>query len=69
MIRGEIWWVDFGVPQGSEAGFRHPAIIVQNDNYNANRIYTTIVVPLTTNFQLSEYSDNLKEGISRVLNI
>ena len=69
MIRGEIWWVDFGVPQGSETGFRHPAIIVQNENYNASRIYTTIVVPLTTNLQLSEYSDNLKEGISRVLNI
>lgn len=59
MIRGEIWWVDFGVPQGSEAGFRHPAIIVQNDNYNASRIYTTIVVPLTTNLQLAGYPDNL----------
>ena len=27
MKRGEIWWVDFGVPQGSEAGYRHPAIV------------------------------------------
>ena len=49
MTRGEIWWVDFGVPKGSEAGYRHPAIIVQNDNYNASRIYTTVVVPLSSN--------------------
>ena len=22
MTRGEIWWVDFGVPLGSEVGFK-----------------------------------------------
>ena len=40
MTRGEIWWVDFGVPQGSEAGYRHPAIVVQNDNYKDNLFLT-----------------------------
>ena len=59
MTRGEIWWVDFGVPQGSEAGCRHPAIVVQNDNYNASRIYTTVVVPLSSNLTLAEHKDNL----------
>ena len=59
MTRGEIWWVDFGVPQGSEAGYRHPAIVVQNDNYNASRIYTTVVVPLSSNLTLAEHKDNL----------
>lgn len=59
MKRGEIWWVDFGVSQGSEAGYRHPAIVVQNDNYNASRIYTTVVVPLSTNLALAEHKDNL----------
>ena len=59
MTRGEIWWVDFGVPNGSEAGYRHPAIVVQNDNYNASRIYTTVVIPLSTNLTLAEHKDNL----------
>mgnify|MGYP003314087045 CR=1 FL=1 len=27
MIRGDIWWVDFGEPLGSEPGWRRPAII------------------------------------------
>lgn len=59
MTRGEIWWVDFGVPKGSEAGYRHPAIVVQNNNYNASRIYTTVVIPLSSNLSLAEHKDNL----------
>ena len=31
MTRGEIWWVDFGVPFGSEVGFRRPVIVLQNN--------------------------------------
>jgi hypothetical protein len=22
MIRGEVWWVDYGIPYGSEPGYR-----------------------------------------------
>lgn len=32
MIRGDIWWVDFGEPLGSEPGWRRPAVIVQSDS-------------------------------------
>ena len=42
------------MPQG-----RRPAIVVQNDNFNASNILTTVVVPLTTNLLLSEYKDNI----------
>ena len=31
MTRGEIWFVDFGLPIGSEVGFRRPAIVLQNN--------------------------------------
>ena len=48
MTRGEIWWVDFGVPMESGAGYKHPAVVIQNDNYNASNIYTTVVVPITS---------------------
>jgi mRNA interferase MazF len=32
MIRGEIWWADFGIPLGGEAGFRRPVFIVQKES-------------------------------------
>ena len=59
MTRGEIWWVDFGLAYGSMPQGRRPAIIVQNDNFNASHILTTVVVPLTTNTNLAEYKDNI----------
>lgn len=59
MTRGEIWWVDFGLAYGSMPQGRRPAVIVQNDNFNASRILTTVVVPLTTNTLLAEHKDNV----------
>ena len=59
MTRGEIWWVDFGLAFGSMAMGRRPALIVQNDNFNASDIATTVVVPLTTNTRLADYKDNV----------
>lgn len=34
MIRGEIYWADYGIPYGSEPGFKRPVVIVQNDAFN-----------------------------------
>jgi mRNA interferase MazF len=52
MMRGELWWADFGIPFGSEAGFRRPVLIVQDDTFNESRIRTIVVLPLTTNLRL-----------------
>jgi len=59
MTRGEIWWVDFGVPFGSEVGYRRPALIVQDDNFNRSQIKTIIVVPFSTNIILSDAPGNV----------
>ena len=59
MTRGEIWWVDFGVPFGSEPGWRRPSIVVQNDEFNQSAIHTTIVIPLTSNLRLAEFPGNM----------
>ena len=59
MIRGEIWWADFGIPFGSETGFRRPIIIVQDDNFNQSNINTIIVIPLTTNLLLEDAPGNV----------
>jgi len=45
--RGDIWWVDFGTPQGSEQGGRRPALIVQNDTGNTHSS-TTIIAAITS---------------------
>ena len=52
MIRGEIWWAEFGIPYGSEIGYTRPVLIVQDDSFNESKIRTIIVVPLTTNLRL-----------------
>ena len=45
--RGEIYWVDFGIPRGSEQAGRHPALVIQNDIGNETSP-TTIVAGITS---------------------
>jgi len=52
MIRGEIWWADFGIPFGSEPGFRRPVLIIQSNEFNESRIHTIVVLPFSTNLNL-----------------
>ncbi len=59
MIRGEIWWADFGIPFGSETGFRRPVLIIQDDSFNRSKINTVIVIPLTTNLALENAPGNV----------
>jgi mRNA interferase MazF len=59
MTRGELWWADFGIPVGSEPGYKRPVIIIQNDFFNNSKINTTIVIPLTTNLLLADAPGNI----------
>ena len=59
MIRGELWWADFGIPFRSEPGFRRPVLIIQNDDFNKSNIGTIVVMPLTTNLLLEEAPGNV----------
>ena len=59
MTRGELWWADFGVPFGSEPGYKRPVIIIQNDFFNRSNINTTIVIPLTTNMVYADAPGNI----------
>jgi mRNA interferase MazF len=51
--QGDIVWVDYGVPLGSEAGYRRPSVVVQGNDFNASRIATTICIPLTGNLRFA----------------
>jgi mRNA interferase MazF len=59
MIRGEIWWAEFGIPYGSEIGYTRPVIIVQDNSFNESRIKTIVVLPLTTNLRLLDAPGNV----------
>jgi len=59
MIRGEIWWADFGIPFGRETGFRRPVLVIQDDSFNKSKISTVIVIPLTTNLALENAPGNV----------
>ncbi|MDP2854041.1 MAG: type II toxin-antitoxin system PemK/MazF family toxin [Smithellaceae bacterium] len=47
--QGEIYWVSLSDPKGSEPGYRHPHIVIQNNLFNASRISTIVVCSLTSN--------------------
>jgi mRNA interferase MazF len=50
--QGDVCWASLPEPVGSGAGFRRPVLIVQGNSFNASRISTVVVVPLTSNERL-----------------
>jgi mRNA interferase MazF len=57
--RGEIWLTDFGVPFGSEPGYRRPSLVVQTDAFNQSAIQTVILIPLTKTLELASAPGNV----------
>ena len=64
IAQGEVHWVDFGIPKGSEPGYRRSCVIVQNNAFNASRIATVVVVVITSNLALGRAFGNvtLRQG-------
>ena len=59
MRRGEVWWVDFGQPFGSEPGYRRPAVVVQADAFNKSQLGTVLLVPLTRTVEWAKAPGNV----------
>lgn len=57
--QGDIHWIDLEEPQGSEPGYRHPHVVVQNNLFNHSRIRTVLVCPLTSNLKRAEAPGNV----------
>ncbi|MCX6055356.1 MAG: type II toxin-antitoxin system PemK/MazF family toxin [Chloroflexi bacterium] len=57
--QGEIFWVDLEDPTGSEPGYRHPHIVIQNNVFNLSRINTVIVCALTSNIKRAQAPGNV----------
>ena len=62
--QGEIYWVELEEPTGSEPGYSHPHIVVQNNLFNQSRINTVVICALTSNLKRADAPGNvlLKEG-------
>ena len=62
--QGDVYWIDLGDPEGSEPGYRHPHVVVQNNVFNHSRINTVVVCALTSNLKRANVPGNvlLKKG-------
>ncbi|MGI8902209.1 MAG: type II toxin-antitoxin system PemK/MazF family toxin [Solirubrobacteraceae bacterium] len=57
--QGDVCWASLEDPIGSGPGFRRPVVVVQGDAFNASRISTVVVVPLTSNQRLAAAPGNV----------
>jgi mRNA interferase MazF len=54
-----VVWASLPDPIGSGPGFRRPVVVVQGDAFNASRIATVIVVPLTSDVRWAAAPGNV----------
>ncbi|MEW6364992.1 MAG: type II toxin-antitoxin system PemK/MazF family toxin [Acidobacteriota bacterium] len=57
--QGDIYWVELAEPSGSEPGYRHPHVVIQNNVFNASRISTVMTCALTSNLKLAQVGGNV----------
>ena len=57
--QGDIYWIELDEPEGSEPGYKHPHVIVQNNLFNSSKIKTVLVCPLTTNLKRASAPGNV----------
>jgi mRNA interferase MazF len=57
--QGDVLWASLPDPTGSAPGFRRPVVVVQGDAFNASRIATVVVVPLTSNLRWATAPGNV----------
>ncbi len=57
--QGDIYWVELEEPSGSEPGYSHPHVVVQNNLFNQSQIRTVVVCALTSNLKRAEAPGNV----------
>jgi len=57
--QGDIFWVQLGRPSGSEPGYKHPHVVIQNNLFNHSRINTVAVCALTSNLERAKAPGNV----------
>ena len=57
--QGDIYWLDLEEPVGSEPGYLHPYVVIQNNFFNHSRLNTTIACALSSNLKRAEAPGNV----------
>jgi mRNA interferase MazF len=57
--QGDIYWVPLEEPDGSEPGYIHPHVVVQENVFNRSRLKTVVVCALTTNLKRAKAPGNV----------
>lgn len=57
--QGDIYWVELTDPSGSEPGYTHPNVVIQNNLYNQSKIHTVIICGLTSNLKYAQLPGNV----------
>ena len=62
--QGDMFWLDMGIPDGSQPEYRRPHVVVQNNAFNISQIHTVVVCGMTSKVRLSNAPGNilLREG-------
>jgi len=59
IAQGNIFWIDLGQPSGSEPGYTHLFVVIQNNVFNKSRIGTVIVCAINSNLKRAESPGNI----------
>ncbi len=57
--QGDIYWIELEEPTGSEPGYNHPHIVIQNNVFNQSKISTVIVCVLSSNLKRADVPGNV----------
>ncbi|MGK7920849.1 MAG: type II toxin-antitoxin system PemK/MazF family toxin [Trichodesmium sp.] len=57
--QGDIFWIELGEPSGSQASYRHPHVVIQNNVFNCSLIKTVVVCNLSSNMKLAGVPGNI----------
>ena len=57
--QGDVYWVSLREPSGSEPGYRHSHVVIQNNLFNRSRIGTVVVASLTSNLRRAKVPGNV----------
>jgi mRNA interferase MazF len=57
--QGDIYWVPLEDANGSEPGYTHPHVVIQDNVINRSRITTVAVCALTTNMKRAKAPGNV----------
>ncbi len=57
--QGDIYWILLEEPSGTETGYTHPHVIIQDNVLNHSRINTVVVCALTSNIKRAKAPGNV----------